>query len=338
MDISLTGFRSRILESLLNLLWRQWSAIGVSAYGEIEERRVIDPEALLMLTLTVARHDARLFDEVMDWLEVNGDYLNVQRLQNLVRHFDFQAQAQLSAVAEWLEKKPATGLKWKKLATKYTLPAETPLFFTKDGRTLPQSSDYDAVFRKHGLLRPPLKVRGLSQPFPNTGEPALLLRLRALFGVNLRCEILCLLGLVDQIHPSLIAKSVGLGIRATQNILAEMVRSGAVQVSSVSREKFYALAPGILDQLLRPHGNTPWIKSVPLFRALEALWLGLSDPRQQNLDRLLLASEWRRLAKEMAPYLGDAGWGQPLRDPQSYKGETYYDIFIEDVVKIVGRL
>jgi hypothetical protein len=78
------------------------------------------------------------------------------------------------------------------------------------------------------------------------------------------------------------------------------------------------------------------LKSVPYFRALEILWLGLSDPRQQDLDRLLSSSEWRRLAKKMAPLLGDAGKGQPLREPQGYKGEAYYDIFIEDIEKMLG--
>jgi hypothetical protein len=338
MSISLQEFKAKAREKLLDLLWRQWGALGVSGSGQSENQWVIDPEALLLLTLTVARYDARLFNEVMDWLEVNGEYLNVQRLHNLVRNFGFQAQAQLSAVAERLGRKSAVALKWKKLAGEYKLPGETPLFFMEDGRPLPLPTECDEIFRQHGLLRSPFKPRNLSQPFPSEGEPSLLLRLRALFGVNLRCEILCLLGQVDEIHPSLIARSVGLGPRATQNVLVDMVRSGAVQVRTMSREKFYALAPGILDPLLRPHGKTPWVNSVPLFRALEILWLGLSDPRRQDLDRLMLASEWRRLAKEMAPLLGDAGRGQPLREPQLYKGEIYYDIFIEDVGKILAWL
>ena len=65
MGISLSEFNKTVLEKLLDLLWRQWSAIGVSGYGGSEESKVIDPEALLLLTLTVARHDARLFDEVV---------------------------------------------------------------------------------------------------------------------------------------------------------------------------------------------------------------------------------------------------------------------------------
>jgi hypothetical protein len=338
MNTSLNEFKKTILENLLDLLWRQWSAIGVSGYGSSENSKVVDPEALFLLTLTVARYDARLFDEVMDWLDVNGDFLNVQRLQNLVKQFDFQARVELSAVAELLGQKSSVALKWKKLATKFSRDKESPLFYMKDGRPMPLPEDCDEIFYRHGLLRPPIKKRGLSQLFPREGLPTLLLRLRALLGVNFRCEILCLLGSVDEIHPSLIAKIIGQNPRYTQNVLAEMVHSGVVQVRTSAREKRYSLSTGALDALLRPEGLTPWVNSVPLFRALEILWLGVSDPRRQSLDALLLASEWRRLAGEIRGLLGDAGMGQPLRESSSFIGEKYYEVFQEDIRLFLERL
>jgi hypothetical protein len=338
MNTSLNKFKETILEQLLALLWRQWSAIGVAGYSGSEESKVVDPEALLLLTLNVARYDARLFDEVLAWLVVNGDFLNVQRLQSLVKQFDFRAKAELSAVADLLGQKSSVALKWKKLATKYTRERESPLFYMKDGRPMPTPKDCDEIFRRHGLLRPPVKMRNLSQPFPREGLPTLLLRLRALLGVNLRCEILCLLGSVDEIHPSLIAKRIGQNPRSTQNVLAEMVHSGVVQVRTAAREKSYSLSGGTLDALLRPTGFTPWQHSVPLFRTLEILWVGVSDPKRQKLDPLMLASEWRRLAREMRELLGDAGMGQPLREGNSFAGEKYYGIFQEDVRKILERL
>lgn len=338
MSTSLSEFKKIILESLLDLLWRQWSAIGVSGYSGSEESKVVDPEALLLLTLSVARYDARLFDEVLGWLVVNGDFLNVQRLQNLVKQFDFQAKAELSAVAELLGQKSSVALKWKKLSTKYSLDNESLLFYLKDGRPMPSPNNCDECFRRHGLLRPPIKNRALSRPFSKEGASTLLLRLRALLGVNLRCEILCLLGSVDGIHPSLIAKLIGQNPRSTQNVLAEMVHSGVVQVRTSAREKIYSLSVGTLDALLRPEGFTPWRNSVPLFRALEILCLGVTDPKQQNLDTLMLASEWRRLANDIKVLLGDAGMGQPLRESGSFLGERYFEVFQEDIQNVLERL
>jgi len=299
---------------------------------------VVDPEALLLLTLTVARYDARLFDEVLDWLGVNGDFLNVQRLQNLIRQADFQAKAELSAVAEILGQKSSVALKWKKLAAKYCQEKESPLFFMKDGRPMPTPKECDRFFSRHGLLRPVFKKRSLAQPFPKEGMPSLLLRLRALFGVNLRCEILCILGAVDEIHPSLVAKLIGQGPRSTQNVLAEMVRSGVVQVRTSAREKIYALVPSKLDKLLRPDGWTPWVNSIPLFRALEILWLGVANPKLETLEPLVVASEWRRLARELKPLLGASGMGQPLREDALFPGEKYREIFAEDISRILPKV
>ena len=41
------------------------------------------PEALLLFSLEVGRHDPRLFDEVLDWLALNESLISVQRLRNL---------------------------------------------------------------------------------------------------------------------------------------------------------------------------------------------------------------------------------------------------------------
>ncbi len=338
MHTSSAGFKVAVRDSILDLLWRQWTAIGITGYSTADESRVVDPEALLLLTLTVARHDARLFDAALDWLDANASSVNVQRLQNLAHKAPAPARAALGAIAAMLGQKTSLALKWNKLELLERLVEEETLFFQADGRAMPPPTHCDDVFRRHGLLRPPVRKRGRALPFPREGMPSLLLRLRSLLGVNIRCEILCLLGAFDEIHPSLVARLVGQTPRTTQNVLAEMARSGVVQVRTAARLKSYALVPGTLDVLLRPGGRTPWMNSVPLFRALEVLWLGLSDPRQEHLDEPLLASEWRRLAREIKPLLGDAGLGQPLREDSSYPGDGYYDIFIEDIGRILGRL
>lgn len=335
MGISPNEFKEKVLGRLLDLIWRQWNAIGVPGWGDTEENHVIDPEPLLMLTLTVARYDARLFDQVLEWLEINGEFINVQRLQNLTADYGYQAKAQLSAAAQILGSKSSFALKWKKLASEYSLEEQSPLFFTKAGTPISTPRDTDPVFLDHGLLRSTYQSRRLARPFPGEGVPALLLRLRALLGVNARCEILCLLGSTDEIHPSRIARLIGQAPRTTQNLLSGMVRSGVVQVRSRAREKVYSLVPGTLDVLLRPDGITPWKNAVPMFRALEILWLGLSDPSQRELDSFMLASEWRRLAREMRSLLGDAGMSQTLRDDSLFKGERYYEVFVDDVNRLI---
>jgi hypothetical protein len=342
MATSAISFRDEVLDRLLALLWRQWSAIGVAGYAETPETQVVDPEALLLLTLTVARHDARLYDAVLEWLDLNGDFLNAQRLQNLAPSFGPHARAGLGAIADRLSRRSAVALKWRKLAMLRGPEKEEnepeALFMLPDGRPLPMPAEHDEVFRAHGLLRAPVISRGVASPFPAEGAPAMLLRLRALLGVNIRCEVLCLLGTTDEIHPSQAARLVGQAPRTMQDLLADMARSGAVQVRTSARAKYYALVPGPLDELLRPQGRTPWRNSVPLFQALEAVWLGLNDTVGRELAPPLLASQWRRTARFVAPLLGDAGLGQPLRDEASYVGETYQDVYVADFMRLLARL
>lgn len=52
----------------------------------------------------------------------------------------------------------------------------------------------------------------------------------------------------------------------------------------------------------------------------------------------MFASEWRRLAEEMKVLLSDAGMGQPLRKSRSFAGEKYYEVFQENVRKVLERL
>ena len=255
MDTSFLEFRAYILDRLLDLLWRQWSALGVPGRTTTEERRVVDPESLLLLSMTIGRYDARLFDEILDWLVVNGAFLNVQRLRNLMKRFGFESQAQLSSVSELLMKKSNDPLKWKRLAAPRSPPNPEPLFFLKNGKPIPTPDEKAPEFSAYGLLRGPIKLKGHAQPFPTKGMPSLLLRLRALLGVNARCELFCLLAKAEEIHPSDVARQTGYSPRTVQNTLAEMARSGVVQMRSGNRDKWYALNSGVLDLLLKPEGS-----------------------------------------------------------------------------------
>jgi len=110
-------------------------------------------------------------------------------------------------------------------------------------------------------------------------------------------------------------------------------------VRSGNREKWYCLQSNALDHLLKPVGNPPpWIHWAPLFRALEMLWIGVIDPKRQNLDPLTRASELRLLGKEMRPLLADAGLGRQMEDDSSYRGAEYSAVFIRNIKGILSQL
>ncbi|MBW2184803.1 MAG: hypothetical protein JRF49_13220, partial [Deltaproteobacteria bacterium] len=83
--MSQKSFKEFFLENILNFLWRQWSALGVAGGARTEDKWVIDPEALLVFSLEMARYEPRLFDEILDWLVVNGKWIDIQRLRGIIK-------------------------------------------------------------------------------------------------------------------------------------------------------------------------------------------------------------------------------------------------------------
>src|SRR5437879_5751034 len=99
MNQPLRTFRDEFQNLLLNFLWRQWSALGVAGQASGEDDWIIDPEALLLLTCTMGRTEPRMFDEVLDWLQENGRFINIMRLKRILRTEKFAGERALAAVA-----------------------------------------------------------------------------------------------------------------------------------------------------------------------------------------------------------------------------------------------
>ncbi len=336
METPLATFRTEFQSLLLDFLWRQWSALGVAGQARPEDRWVLDPEALLLFTCTLGRHDPRLFDEVLDWLAINGRFLNVTRLKRMVRLEEFSGGQVLAAVAASLAKGTET-LKWKQLAGRETGtvgPAVERLFFAPEGKPLPVLGEPEPDFLSRGFERGPVRRRGYSQPFPATLNAGLGLQLRALFGVTARCEILLYLLTHESAHPSVIARDAGYFPRAIQDTLVDMQQSGVVQLRPIGRTKHYWLHADQWLALLGRAAQPPpqWVTWAPFFSALEQIWLALGDEELLRLrDPLLLASEVRRLQAQVRPALQRAGFDKGLSDERNYLGESYLPVFLGDL-------
>lgn len=81
--MQISALRARLNSALLEFAWDEWAQMGVLTTRE--HRWAQDPEALLLLTLEVARDDPRLFDEVLDWLVRNEPLISLRRIRRAVR-------------------------------------------------------------------------------------------------------------------------------------------------------------------------------------------------------------------------------------------------------------
>ena len=207
MQTLLTDFRTELLDRLLDVLWRQWTTLGVSGRGQTWLGPTIDPDALLLLSCTIARYDARLFDAMLEWLRINGRFVSVQRIKRVLRDENFSGERVLRAVAA-ATSTSVNEIKWARLIRDKTSARENKesLFFLKNGNALPVVHEPDPLFEKYGFLRDRFEERGVAEPFHPEPVSNLLLRLRALLGVNARCEIFQYLLLNSRGSPRAMAK------------------------------------------------------------------------------------------------------------------------------------
>ncbi|MBN2609675.1 MAG: hypothetical protein JXA64_11220, partial [Candidatus Fermentibacteraceae bacterium] len=208
--MSLIDCRLEILDKLLDLAWSQWTTMGVSGNSPAVGNRVLDPEALVLFTCETGRYDPRIFDSMLEWLEVNQRFVNVQRLRTLSGREGLSGGNLLAAMAH-LFMKTSNRSKWERMSgsPRGDRDYREPLFLLKDGRPHPQPVRSDDAFGQAGYLRGSYVKRGAAGRFSAECPANLILKLRALFGVGSRCEIIAWLLTHDEGNPTEIAALTG---------------------------------------------------------------------------------------------------------------------------------
>ncbi|MHB8524030.1 MAG: hypothetical protein ACYDH9_25180 [Limisphaerales bacterium] len=331
METSLANFRERYRELALDFLWRQWSAIGVASHARTDDSWIIDPEALLLATTTFGRYEPRLFDEVLDWLNTNGQTVNLQRLQNLCQQFGNRGV--LNGIAAHLAKRTAN-IKWRTLFREAKEATTTePLF-----PDLPVLGEPDETFAHHGWRRGPVKLRQLSQPADPHQPTNLLFKLRALFGLQARAEVMAFLLAVESGHPGEMAQRIAYFPRTVQTTLNDMERSGHVLTRRDGREKRFWLRRDEWRFLITWSGRAGgtadfprWVDWAPLFAALEEVWTFLTKPGLDGASPAVQAIELRACLDKLSP----AFMREHLKTPHGAKGGDYVQSVLNDFCTIL---
>lgn len=336
--MQLKEFKEQYLELLLRFLWRQWSALGVAGYGEGDDPWVLDPEALLLFSASIARYDSRLFDEILDWLDKNERFINIQRLRNILKEEDFSSKRIVSAIAGKMADE-TSGIKWKKLAGSSKTDEKKPLFLMKNGQPLPVVGEHDAIFSSYGFSRNPIKNRGLSQTFLYGKTNSLLLQLRALFGVNSRAETMLFLIVNGQGTIAEIAEQSYYSWRSVQEVLFELGRSGILSFSAAKKGRVYYMQSVLWEELLLKNSKKPekWICWPPLFRALEMILEKLNNQNFLESSSLEQSAELRQMVEGgLCEKFEKAGFGVELGASLSWGGEEFLGYWLDVVQKILG--
>jgi hypothetical protein len=340
MNPSLHNFKESLQQRLLDFLWRQWSALGVAGHARSDDPWMIDPEALLLFSTHIARYDSRLFDEILDWLHTNGSWINLQRLGTLHKDEHLGDSAVLAAIANLLSKESAH-LKWKLLMRRVEKPnSPASELVQRLFPSIPILKEPDPVFLKHGFERGSIELRGMSQS-PRPDQPAtFLFKLRALFGMQARAEVMAWLLANEQGHPAEIARQTGYFRGSIQNVLNDLTASGHIGSIRIGREKTFSILRHDEWRFLLtwPNANAfpQWISWAPLFHAIQTFLDTLGEPGLDEKSENFQAIQLREALDQATPALARSGITQGWRTTADLRGSDLVQSLLTDIDSLLG--
>ncbi|MBP9225810.1 MAG: hypothetical protein KBF76_18195 [Verrucomicrobiales bacterium] len=338
MAISLTNYKEQLIEQLTRFLWREWSALGVAGHASTNAPWIIDPEALLLFSTVVARHDARLFDEILDWLHTNDSWISLQRLGTMIKEDQLGDMSVLAAMSECLAK-DATHQKWKMIIKKAgTSGSVTNQVVERLFPGLPVTGEADPIFLERSLRRGAIHLRGMSRS-PRPNQPAtFLFKLRALFGRQARAEVMAWLLANGKGHPAEIARQTGYFRRTVQIVLNELSESGHVRAIRTGREKDFIIDSDEWRFLMTWEDAKEfpqWIAWAPVFKVILTFLETLSMPDLDEHSERFQAIQFREALDSALPSLQRAGLVTKFRSSPDMNGRALIESIMADIKNIL---
>ncbi|MDH7511990.1 MAG: helix-turn-helix domain-containing protein [Clostridiales bacterium] len=330
---------------MLDFLWRQWSALGIVGGARTEDVWAIDPEALLIFSLEMSRYEPRLFDEVLDWMVVNGKWIDNQRLRGIIRHTNEKASRIISAVASFVSKEAGTyERKWRPLSSLHRYsPNNGPeaLFRTKEGLPYPEPRNPSKSFLDYGFLRENVLIRKLTRRIPFASKSNIRFLLRALFGIGSRAECILYLLTHEAGHPSEIAKAIGISFMGARSALVDLSDSGLILTRIkgkrrieywVSQKRWWEFLYGVnYEEVSVP----VWLDWISLFSALRNVWdvLGEVDKSESEYMR---SSKLRESMETINREFVKSGLDVPPVPGPEVPPEKYEKEFQNFIMRVLG--
>ena len=321
----------RLSDQLVAFAWDEWAQMGLLAMPHQRSPWAQDPEALIVFTLEVARADARLFDELMDWLLVNESLLSVRRLRAMC--VDEIDRSLTAAALAWLARQRPRARLAGRASTAATATLK-PLFPTNV-----QVGKTDEDFAAAGWSRPPLSPSHKSRPPDPTAPINLAFRLRQILGVGIRAEVVRILLSTESpwANAQTLARSTGYAKRNVHDALAGLSAAGVVAAFTVGGEQRYtadhlawSALLGCAADDLPAHRDWPQLLSV-LRRVLR--WT--EQPDLETMSDYLRASRTRDLLDAVRPDLSFAGIPVDL-SPSPEDTLRELEVVIERLLATIG--
>ena len=336
MKKSLIEFRTKFLEKLHILLVSQWKILGIPFQDvKVKPSFVIDPEALLLLSLSLFRFYPREFDEVINWLNFDGNIINIQRLKNISKKLDFSSLPILSAVANFLSERQKQP-KWKGL-TGFANDKKQPLFYNiNDFTSFPTFGDTEKAFLKHNYKRGKIQLRKHTKETHDNANNCLTIKLRRLFGVNVRSEIIGYLLLTNRGNSNKIANECFFLQKTVYEILKELEKGGFIFSTQKGKANFYKIEKQNWIKLLTATPPLPaFLNVVKIFYAYDLILKLLLE----NIEKDTATFEYllRKNFIEFTQKLGEADFDFYItKHPTRLSEEEIYNTILKSIDNLLN--
>lgn len=282
-------FRDQLLAQLLTFLWRQWSALGILGESRAEDQWIIDPEALLIFSLELGRYEPRLFDEILSWLEANGEWLDTARLRRLLALHEAPVARTVGAALQYVHDR-GHARKWKNLIA-FCRGRKPPmggllevLFKEKSGGYFPRAEGekIDPSFREFDFNRHKPQIQKKAGAVPVNAWATLRFLMRPLFGIGAKSEVLLYLMTHNEGRPREMADALGLYWLSVHQALLDVSKSGLVLRKPYGKRIEYWLPRKKWWEFLAAadfqYASEPqWLDWIAIFAGFSALWRAVDE-------------------------------------------------------------
>lgn len=272
-----------LADAAVEVAWAQWSAIGSTASTRRRARSLVDPEALLLLSLALGDRERRLGDLAHDWMAVSSRLVSVQRINNLATDYPESTRAALAVIARTALER-GKDFRWKPLAEKSS---------DEERQTAGRAG------QRRGTTRgaPARTNKSRAVPPPLIEPPVLLLRLRLAFGVGIKADTLGFLLGTEDAWASVRAISAATGYTpaAVRRAVEDLRAARVVQSFEETATQYHADAAAWGAVLEIPGRMPVWRSWHERFSFVAAFLDWASRAQEQRLSRYALAVKGRDL-------------------------------------------
>ncbi len=296
---------ARLREAAADAAWIQWQALGGQAAVRRAPASIVDPEALVLFSLWMRDDEPRLVDFLYGFAELGSRMLSVQRLRRVMTTFPADAPARVASFAAAVR------------------------HFGKDPRWTRLAGEQRAKPGRPGKSTSPT-VR-LSEP------PALMLRLRTAFGVDVRTDVLAYLIGRRESWASVreIAAALGYAKFSVRNACEALAAARFVTAGEERPVTYYADA-GRWRPFLGLSEAPPWQPWISVYALVLRLLAWFRTEGARPMSDSLMSSLARDVIEADAGVLKQLQLAVPV--PRDHLGEAYLPAFERTVTVLADWL